>query len=66
MLAVIHIGIKKICRQPMTSDFELVSPYLPRAPGEGNIADRYWRSCHNSAIPLLVRLANIEGFPPSL
>ena len=33
-------------------------------PGDWDIAKgRYWRSCRSSAIPLLVGLANIEGFP---
>lgn len=36
-------------------------PYLPRGPGKGDAAGRPWQGCHNSEVPLPVRLANTAG-----
>jgi len=36
------------------------SPYLPRAPGDGDIAGRPWQGCQNSAASLWACAA---GFP---
>lgn len=63
MIVVLPHGAKP-CRQPMTSDFEIVFAVFAKHPGDEDIAKgRYWRSCRSSAIPLLAGLANIEGFP---
>ena len=39
--------------------------HLPRTPDGGYDTSRLWQGCHNSAIPLPVELAHIEGLPPS-
>ena len=46
----------------MVSTFSRL-PYLPRAPGKGIFQVTAGCRAHNSAIPLLVKLAYIEGLP---
>lgn len=43
----------------------LYPSHLPRTPDGGYDTSRLWRGCHNSATPLPVELAHIEGLPPS-
>ena len=56
-----HGIIHLICL--MSFGILMLSPYLPRAPAMGDAAGRLWQGCHNSAIPLLVRLAHTTGLP---
>ena len=46
--------------------FTCDSPYLPRAPGEGDAISRLWQGCHSSRVPLPVGWRTPQGFPSSL